>query len=87
MQVVHDASHAVQTLVDELLYCPSGQTKTHIFFEASKAKLPEQERHSFLDGPEHVLQAESHPKHYGVDRSREGKRAGSQVETHDLVVD
>ena len=84
MQVVQEASHPVQTLVEELLYCPSGQVKTQVFVDEFKAKLPEHERHSDFEGPEHVLQVESHPKHYGVDKSREGKRPESHVETHAL---
>jgi len=44
-------------------------------------------RHSDLEGPEHVLQVESQPKHSGVDVINEGKREAEQVETHDLVVD
>jgi len=45
------------------------------------------ERHSDLEGPEHVLQVESQPKHSGVDVINEGKRDPEHVETHDLVID
>ena len=87
MQVVHEASQVVQIFVEELLYFPSGQTETQVFLDGSKAKLPEHDKHSVLEGPEHVLQVASHPRHCGSVFKREGKRAESQVETHDLVVD
>jgi len=87
VQVVHEASQVVQIFVEKLLYCPSGQTETQVFLDVSKNKLPEHDTHSVLEGPEHVLQVTSHPRHCGSVYKREGKRAGSQVETHDLVAD
>ena len=87
VQVVHEGSQAVQIFVEELLYFPSGQTETQVFLDVSSTKLPVQERHSALEGPEHVRQVESHPRHWGSVYRREGKRAEPQVETHDLVED
>jgi len=54
-------------LGEMFLYFPAGQSTTQELVDEFKNKLPVQERHSELEGPEQVRQVESQLRHFGLE--------------------